>query len=114
MLVGNLLINLFFGLAAFIIVFTASYGQNLLFTSFIRSGIAFFLSFLIAFVFRYLLALASKDKVEENIIDNDGEDRGIDEIEDPNLLESNEMELNEEDIYKASQYVKDLLDDEEV
>lgn len=117
MLIGNWLINLFLALTAFIIVFTASFQQNLLATTFIRSSIAFIISFLIGYLFRYLLAIASKDPtVEEKNIDNEEELRGKEEVEveDPNLLNYEEMQLSEEDIYKTSQYVKDLLNNEEV
>lgn len=114
MLVGNWTINLFFGLTAFIIVFISSFGQNLIITTSIRAGIAFILSFVIGYIFRYLFTVASKERsdligMETEVLESENSD-----IPDPNLLENKEMDLSEEDIYKASQYVKDLLDDEEV
>lgn len=115
MLIGNWLINLFLALTAFIIVFTASFHQNLLTTTLLRASFAFIVSFLIGYLFRYLLAVANKDNtIRENNIDNDDELRGKEEVEDLNLNGNEEMELSDEEIYRTSQYVKDLLDNEEV
>lgn len=115
MFIGNWLINLFLALAAFIIVFTTSFHQNLITTTLIRASLAFIISFLIGYVFRYLLAIANKDNtIHENNIDNEDELRGKEEVEDLNLNGNEEMELSDEEIYRTSQYVKDLLDNEEV
>lgn len=115
MFAGNWLINLCLAFVGFIIVFSASFSQNLLSTSFYRAIIAFVFSFLIGYLFRYLFAIAMKNPTEEGEeVNNPADGEKKEEIKDPNLLSKQELELNDDEIYKASQFVKNLLDNEEV
>jgi hypothetical protein len=118
MFIGNWLINLFLGLLAFIIVFIGSFGQNLLFTSFLHAGLAFTASYLLGYLFRFLWSVASQDKNSENTFDDacEEENREKEEITDPNERKENneDKNLSDEEIYNASQYVKELINDEEV
>lgn len=112
MFIGNWLVNLFFALVAFIIVFAASFSQNLLLTTFIRASLASVASFFIAYLFRYLLAIAFQQENDKKV-DNEAKVRGKEKREQIEAQQE-EIALTDEDIYITSQYVKDLLDGKEV
>lgn len=113
MLIGNWVINLFMGLFAFTITFFMSFGKNLLTTTFYRGTISFILFFLIGYLFRWLLGIATKEVVLEetvNVNDNQDELTRQDELN----IEGENNEFSEDELFKASQYVKELLNEEEV
>ncbi|MRN54842.1 hypothetical protein [Paenibacillus monticola] len=54
-MIGNILINLIFGLIGFIFTLLVNLGNNLLMTSFIRSIMGFIIWFVLAFLLRWVL-----------------------------------------------------------
>lgn len=54
-MIGNILINLIFGLIGFAFTFFINYGNNLLLTSFIRGILGFIIWFVLAFLLRWVL-----------------------------------------------------------
>lgn len=111
---GNWVVNIISACFAFIIVFSASFYNNLISTTIIRASIAFVIFYLLAYLFRWLAFLAFTTEenpsqeglqLEETLTEEEPlEELGID---------NNEIHLAEEDVMKTSQYVKDLLDNEE-
>lgn len=114
---GNWLVNMISACFAFIFVFSASFYTNLISTTLIRAAIAFIVFYLIAYLFRWLAYLASTNEEKSNsdldsneeIISKEEQEEQINEL----ALENQEIKLSEEDVVKTSQFVKDLLEDEE-
>ncbi|WP_209122364.1 hypothetical protein [Alkalihalobacillus sp. BA299] len=110
MLYGTWLVNLYLGIVAFFIVFLGSLGNNLIKTTCYRAAVAFVVTFLITYFFRWLWSIAfasSTNKVQEDEVLFKQE---LNKIEDP----TEDREYSDEDIQKASEYVRELLDDKEV
>ncbi|WP_239716158.1 hypothetical protein [Paenibacillus sp. 19GGS1-52] len=76
-MIGNIVINLIFGLLGFIFTFFINYGNNLLLTSFIRGILGFIIWFVLAFLLRWVLGSI----VQQNLppIDSDSNNEVGDE-----------------------------------
>lgn len=115
---GNWIVNLVLACFAFIIVFSASFYNNLLSTTLIRASIAFVVCYLLGYLFRWLafLAFASEENLES---ESESKSENVDTPNEPEepiqelALDDEEIQLSEEDVLKTSQFVKDLLDNEE-
>ncbi|WP_096199383.1 hypothetical protein [Bacillus sp. FJAT-45350] len=120
MFAGNWLINLSLAVIAFILTFIGSFFTNLVTTSLIRGAIAFIVFFLLAYLFRFLWGLALKNNLTENTIENMDETEGTDIKQKKNNDSYDEFEkrtvdkmnLTDDEIVRASEYVKDLMDDD--
>lgn len=75
-MIGNLLMNLLFGLAGFILTFLVTYGNNLLGTSLIRGLIGFVVWFLLAFFMRWVLGSIIKQSTPQVEVDDTDEEIG--------------------------------------
>ncbi len=112
MFIGSWKINLIISIIAFFIVFIGSMATNTLTTSIFRSFLAFLLFYLISFIFRWLwkIALKSNDDLVSDEVHPEGEVHP--EIEDnTNGDHIRKVDYSAEDIEKASQYVKELIDE---
>lgn len=118
MFIGTWLINLCISVVAFLLVFIGSMSANTVPTSLFRGLIASVTFFLITYFFRWLwkLALAGTEANEENDEHEnsdhkkeplEGNSHKIEQLEDNN----SQQQYSDEEINKASQYVKSLLDD---
>lgn len=56
-MIGNIKINLWFGVIGFIITFLVSFGNNVWTTSFVRSCLGFVIWFVLAFLLRFMLGI---------------------------------------------------------
>lgn len=75
-MIGNLLINLLFGLTGFILTFFVTYGNNLLGTSLIRSLFGFVVWFMLAFLLRWVLGSIVKESSPQEEFDVTDEELG--------------------------------------
>ncbi len=105
MFIGSWIINFIFSLTGFLLVFIGSMTTNSVLTSLIRGGLAFVSFYIIAYFFRWLWMIASKE-VEVNEL----EKKEIEDKDDGKAT-TNKVEYTEEDIEKASKYVKGLIND---
>jgi hypothetical protein len=103
MFIGSWIINIIFSIVAFSLVFIGSITTNTLFTSFIRGLLAFVCFYVITFFFRWLWMLASKNVFFEEV------ETQIENTEQGNSI--NKVDYSKEEIAKAGQYVKDLIND---
>lgn len=110
MLFGSWLINLYLSIAVFIIVFLGSLGNNLIITTSFRATVVFLITFISAYFFRWLWAIAlapfQSEETDDDLFsleDNTQEDYPIEN-----------RDYSEEEVKKASNYVRELLDDKEV
>lgn len=105
MFIGSWAINISFSVIAFLFVFIGSMSTNSLLTSSFRGGLAFLFFYVVMYLFRWvwMLALAEEKEIEfeEKV-----------QIEESHLGKDTNMEsFTDEDIAKASQYVKDLINE---
>lgn len=106
MLIGSWLLNLIISTIAFLSVFIGSVLTNSLQTSFFRGGVTFVSFFILTYFFRWLWTYTFKDFNNQTKKDND--------IQIDPVVEGKDTIINEysnEEINKASQYVKDLIND---
>lgn len=75
-MIGNLLINLLFGLVGFVFTFFVTYGNNLLGTSLIRGILGFVIWFMLAFLLRWVLGSIIKESSPQEAFDVSGEELG--------------------------------------
>lgn len=75
-MIGNLLINLLFGLTGFILTFLVSYGNNLLVTSLMRGLLGFVVWFMLAFFLRWVLGSIVKQSSPQEELDINDEELG--------------------------------------
>ncbi|MDQ0193466.1 hypothetical protein [Paenibacillus wynnii] len=66
MMIGNILLNVLFGLIGFVLTFLVTLGNNLLMTSLIRGFFGFILWFMLAFVLRWVLGFIFKESLDPN------------------------------------------------
>lgn len=124
MVVGSWLINATLGLIGFVAVFFASYGNNLVTTSLIRGLVSFVSFFILGYLFRWMLTLASKetlkdgnrevayDKISNEKLEKFEDDEGTSSPF--TVLDNDKGELlSEEDILKTTEYVRELMNDKE-
>ncbi|WP_410510844.1 hypothetical protein PaeBR_11945 [Paenibacillus sp. BR2-3] len=69
MMIGNILINVLFGLIGFVLTFLVTFGHNLLLTSLVRGFFGFILWFMLAFVLRWVLGFILRSSME---VDSEG------------------------------------------
>ncbi|WP_035179067.1 hypothetical protein [Alkalihalobacterium bogoriense] len=107
---GSIVLNVYIALIAFIIVFTSSITQNLMQTSVIRAtiaGVGFFLiTFLFRFIWGYVTLTNKQTALEETSATID-----FGSVEEKEQEISMNPSIDEE---ATAQYIKDLLEDEEV
>lgn len=105
MFIGSWLINFVISMIAFLFVFIGSMATNGYFTSFTRAILGFIFFYFITYFFRWIWFLASK----ETSINNEEKIQ----IEDQNIGKDtiNREDYSDEDIVRASEYVKDLIND---
>ena len=107
MFIGTWIINFVISIIAFLLVFVGSLSSNTANTSLFRAGIAFLFFYMVTYVIRWLLMLASKGSEEKS-----NEPVEISQIEESIQGKASvKEEYSDEDIKKASQYVKDLIND---
>ncbi|MEB1810111.1 MAG: hypothetical protein LPK26_22895 [Bacillaceae bacterium] len=110
MLFGSWLINLYLSIAVFIIVFLGSLGNNLIITTSFRATVAFLITYLSTYFFRWLWAFSlapPQSKETEKDLFLPGND-----IKEEYPIDN--RDYSEEEIKKAGNYVRELLDDKEV
>lgn len=105
MFISSWKVNFTISCLAFLFVFIGSISTNTLSTSFFRGSLTFVFFFIFSYLFRGLLMLASKD-----ISNNKAQHKSIEETKLGND-KVNEADYTNEEITKASQYVKDLIND---
>ena len=66
MMIGNILINVLFGLIGFVLTFLVTFGHNLLLTSLMRGFFGFILWFMLAFVLRWVLGFIFQQSSDPN------------------------------------------------
>jgi hypothetical protein len=105
MFIGSWKINTFVSVVAFLFVFVRAMSMNTAFTSLIRAGLAFVFFYIITYFFRWVWDLASKDVLAVDLQKKQIEDsiQGKDKF--------NQLDKDEAEITKVSQYIKDLIDD---
>lgn len=104
MFIGSWVINVIISLLAFVLVFIGSVSTNTVLTSFIRAGIAFLFFYMITYIFRWLWNLALSDTIskKEELVENSPMS---------NQTISTDKSYSADEVEKASQYVKDLIND---
>ncbi|OIJ09926.1 hypothetical protein BKP35_15705 [Anaerobacillus arseniciselenatis] len=105
MFIGSWIINFFFSITAFLLVFIGSMTTNTVLTSFIRACFTFVSFYLITYFFRWIWMIASKDTKGMQI------QKSEIEAKDDGKATNNKVEYTEVDIEKATNYVKDLIND---
>lgn len=75
-MIGNILINLLFGLVGFVLTFFVTYSNNLLSTSLLRGLIGFIIWFLLAFLLRWVLGFIMNQSSPPDEPDTEGEEVG--------------------------------------
>ncbi|KIQ95232.1 hypothetical protein LH47_00642 [Anoxybacillus thermarum] len=96
--------NVIFALFGCIVAFFSSLLQNSVWTSMIRSLIAFVVFFVFAFIIRWMTAFIQKDASVQNMSLTPS-----DEMEVEQMIES----LDEEEQQKVAEYIRQLLRQEE-
>lgn len=130
-MIGSLTFNFMLALIGFFLVFTVSLTSNVVITSLIRGSFAFVLFFLIAFLIRMLMGMITEDKkgqTGKRAADNNEEKNKSDNEENNNEnfqtdhkdLENDELsnDYNEENssedvIKRTSEYVRELMNEDD-
>jgi hypothetical protein len=120
-ILGNVRWNVAFGILAMIVTFVSSYGNNLFFTAFLRSLLAFVFFFIVAHIFRvflsFVLSIDQPSEKTDSFVGDNRESKGanVDWVtpeDDTDLLKSIEQgahrETNEFQSMDPSQLAKAL------
>lgn len=112
---GSWIFNVWFGLGSFVFYFLLSILNKSITRTLIEALIVGFVFFFLGYIFRWVLYFMNQNKKESHSEDlNTLETSEIDE-NNPESIGKNDMadssDLNEEDIDKATQYIKEMIKD---
>lgn len=76
-MIGNIVINLLFGVVGFVFTFFITYNNNVLSTSLIRSLLGFAIWFLLAFLLRWVLGIIVNQSPSPDALGAGGDELGV-------------------------------------